>query len=141
IGLTAMDGPFFSIMPFGKTGLHSLTSVAFTPHETCYEELAKFPCQEKTEGKCRPGFLCNCNECPAHPESAWDYMSKLAKKYMLDKYKFEYVKSLYSIKPILTASDVDDSRPTCIKVHSQSPTFVSVLSGKITTVYDLEEIL
>lgn len=141
IGLTVMDGPFFSIMPFGKTGLHSLTSVAFTPHETCYEELAKFKCQEQTEGKCRPGFLCNCNDCPVHPESAWDYMSKLAQKYMLDKYKFEYVKSLYSIKPILTASDVDDSRPTCIKEHSQGPTFVSVLSGKITTVYDLEEIL
>ena len=27
IGLTVMDGPFFSIMPFGKTGYHSLTSV------------------------------------------------------------------------------------------------------------------
>ena len=31
IGFTVMDGPFFSIMPFGKTGLHSLTSVTFTP--------------------------------------------------------------------------------------------------------------
>ena len=30
-GFTIMDGPFFSIMPFGKTGLHSLTSVTFTP--------------------------------------------------------------------------------------------------------------
>ena len=33
-GITVMDGPFFSIMPFGKTGLHSLTSVTFTPHST-----------------------------------------------------------------------------------------------------------
>ena len=29
-GFTVMDGPFFSIMPFGKTGYHSLTSVTFT---------------------------------------------------------------------------------------------------------------
>ena len=29
-GITVMDGPFFSIMPFGKTGYHSLTSVTFT---------------------------------------------------------------------------------------------------------------
>ncbi len=36
IGFTVMDGPFFSIMPFGKTGLHSLTSVTFTPHATSY---------------------------------------------------------------------------------------------------------
>lgn len=27
IGFTVMDGPFFSIMPFGRTGYHSLTSV------------------------------------------------------------------------------------------------------------------
>ena len=35
-GITVMDGPFFSLMPFGQTGLHSLTSVTFTPHETSY---------------------------------------------------------------------------------------------------------
>ena len=28
-GITVMDGPFFSLMPFGQTGLHSLTSVTF----------------------------------------------------------------------------------------------------------------
>lgn len=27
VGITVMDGPFFSIMPFGKTGYHSLTAV------------------------------------------------------------------------------------------------------------------
>ena len=37
IGFTVMDGPFFSIMPFGKTGYHSLTSVTFTPHVTSYD--------------------------------------------------------------------------------------------------------
>lgn len=46
IGFTVMDGPFFSIMPFGKTGYHSLTSVTFTPHMTSYESVPKFPCQK-----------------------------------------------------------------------------------------------
>lgn len=36
LGFTVMDGPFFSIMPFGKTGYHSLTSVTFMPHKTYY---------------------------------------------------------------------------------------------------------
>ena len=45
------------------------------------------------------------------------------------------------MKPILMASEIDDSRPTVIKKYSNNPTFVSVLSGKINTVYDLEEIL
>ena len=141
LGITVMDGPFFSVMPFGKTGLHSLTSVTFTPHETSYEETATFDCQRQCKEGCRPGNLLNCSSCSAKPKSAWGYMSKLAKKYLKDEYEIEYVDSLYSMKPILMASDVDDSRPTCIKVHSNEPTFISVLSGKITTVYDLEEVL
>ena len=45
------------------------------------------------------------------------------------------------MKPILLASEIDDSRPTVIKMFSTNPTFVSVLSGKINTVYDLDDIL
>ena len=141
VGITVMDGPFFSIMPFGKTGLHSLTSVTFTPHETSIDEVATFPCQEKSDGNCFSGSLYNCNNCKARPESAWPYMSQLARKYLKDEYKFEYLKSLFSMKPILKASEIDDSRPTVIRKYSDSPTFVSVLSGKINTVYDLDEVL
>ena len=45
------------------------------------------------------------------------------------------------MKPILKTTEVDDSRPTVIKTYSDTPTFVSVLSGKINTVYDLDDIL
>ncbi|RHB05470.1 FAD-binding oxidoreductase [Coprobacillus sp. AM42-12AC] len=140
-GITVMDGPFFSIMPFGKTGYHSLTSVTFTPHQTSYDELPTFGCQAKSNGFCTPEKLGNCNDCPAKPVSAWESMSTMARKYLKDKYQFKYVKSLYSMKPILMASEIDDSRPTVIKKYSNNPTFVSVLSGKINTVYDLEKIL
>ena len=139
IGLTVMDGPFFSIMPFGKTGYHSLTSVTFTPHQTSYEKQPQFPCAQG--GSCTPGILGNCNRCTNRPESAWEYMAALARKYMKDEYAFTYDHSLFSMKPILKASEVDDSRPTVIKFASTEPTFVSVLSGKINTIYDLDEIL
>ncbi len=141
VGITVMDGPFFSIMPFGKTGYHSLTSVTFTPHKTSYESLPTFECQKKSNGFCLPNNLGNCNDCPAKPESAWPYMSNLARKYLKDEYGFEYQKSLFSMKPILKASEIDDSRPTIIKQFSTNPTFISVLSGKINTVYDLDEVL
>ena len=72
IGFTVMDGPFFSIMPFGLTGLHSLTSVAFTPHVISYDTLPKFTCQNGSD--CSPEQLGNCNLCPNRPESAWPYM-------------------------------------------------------------------
>lgn len=140
-GFTVMDGPFFSIMPFGKTGYHSLTSVTFTPHMTSYEDLPVFLCQEKSNGFCSEAYLGNCNDCPAKPETAFAYMSGLARKYMRGDYEFYYKKSLYSMKPVLKSSEIDDSRPTVIRKYSENPTFVGVLSGKINTVYDLDEVL
>lgn len=140
-GITVMDGPFFSIMPFGKTGFHSLTSVTFTPHTTCYQTLPVFPCQEKGGASCSAKSLGNCNDCIAKPDSAYPYMEKLARKYLRDDFDFRYVKSLFSMKPILTSSEIDDSRPTVIRVYTRKPTFVGVLSGKINTVYDLDEVL
>lgn len=140
-GITVMDGPFFSIMPFGQTGYHSLTSVTFTPHVTSYDSVATFECQSHSGGKCRPGDLYNCNECPAKPASAWPMMSQLARKYLKPEYGFQYAGSLFSMKPILKASEIDDSRPTVIRQYTSDPAFVSVLSGKINTVYDLDEVL
>lgn len=144
IGITVMDGPFFSIMPFGKTGLHSLTAVTFTPHVTSYDAKPTFSCQRGTENldmTCTPDNLGNCSECPHKPDSAWPYMSHLADKYLKPEYAYSYVESLYSMKPILKSSEVDDSRPTAIRIMSREPVFVSVLSGKINTVYDLDEYL
>lgn len=141
VGITVMDGPFFSIMPFGKTGYHSLTSVTFTPHETSYDEVPVFECQKKCGNFCSPERLGNCNDCPSKPRTAWESMSSMARKYLKDTYKFEYEKSLFSMKPILMASEIDDSRPTLIRKHSEKPVFISVLSGKINTVYDLLEVL
>lgn len=138
-GLTVMDGPFFSIMPFGRTGLHSLTSVTFTPHMTSWDKAPGFSCMEG-EG-CGGRWLGNCDTCVNRPESAWEYMSALARKYIREEYRFWHEKSLFSMKPILKASEVDDSRPTVIRYASREPVFLSVLSGKINTVYDLDEFL
>ena len=119
----------------------SLTSVTFTPHVTSYDTLPTFECQKQSGGYCSPKQLGNCNLCKAKPESAWPYMSSLARKYLNNDLEFEYVESLFSMKPILRASEIDDSRPTVIKQFSEKPTFISVLSGKINTVYDLDEVL
>ncbi len=140
-GFTVMDGPFFSIMPFGKTGMHSLTSVTFTPHATSYDLVPKFSCQEQSGGYCSSRYLGNCNECKAKPKTAFPYMANLARKYLREEYQFSYKSSLFSMKPILMSSEVDDSRPTVIRTYSVKPAFVGVLSGKINTVYDLDEIL
>jgi hypothetical protein len=139
-GLTVMDGPFFSVMPFGKSGYHSITTVSRTPHVTSYEALPTFACQKKRPD-CTPGSTQNCNSCEHRPESAFTDMYQTAKKYMNPDIGIEYVQSLYSLKPILKASEIDDSRPTIIRQYSESPDFYSVFSGKINTMYDLDQIL
>lgn len=141
VGVTMMDGPFFSLMPFGKTGYHSLTAVNYTPHKTCQSSFPEFDCQSQSNNTCSTSKLGNCNTCIAKPKTSWPFMVALAKKYLNDDITIEYVESLYSVKPILLESEIDDSRPTVIKEFSKKPKLVSVLSGKINTVYDLDLIL
>ena len=140
VGITVMDGPFFSVMPFGCTPYHSLTSVCFTPHATSYDRLPTLRCQAGNE-LCKPGCLQNCDSCPAKPKTAYPYMNRLAEKYLKEDYRFRYERSHFALKLILKASEVDDSRPTVIRVSSEAPMFVSVLSGKLNTIYDLAEVL
>ena len=68
-------------------------------------------------------------------------MYKLAKTYLQDDIEIYYKQSLYTIKAILTASEVDDSRPTIVKFAIDKPKLLSVFSGKINTIYDLDEVL
>lgn len=77
----------------------------------------------------------------AKPKTAFPYMANLARKYLKEEFGFTYRSSLFSMKPILMSSEIDDSRPTVIRTYSEKPTFISVLSGKINTVYDLDEVL
>jgi glycine/D-amino acid oxidase-like deaminating enzyme len=139
LGITVMDGPFFSVMPFGRTGLHSLTAVTFTPHVTAHGALPDFACMKESGGACTPAQFANCDACSVRPQTAYPFMSGLARKYLKEEYGFEYARSHFSVKPILASSEIDDSRPTVVKVFSRDPDFVSVLSGKINTVYDLND--
>lgn len=140
VGITVMDGPFFSLMPFGESGYHSLTSVGHTPHESSFSVLPEFSCQQYNTA-CTSEQLSNCNFCPAKPLSAWIRMHQLAKKYLVPDIQVTYKKSLYAVKALISASELDDSRPTVIKEFSNRPRFISVFSGKFNTIYDLEEVL
>jgi hypothetical protein len=140
VGVTVMDGPFFSLMPFGKSGYHSLTSVSKTPHITSYNILPTFPCQSRNYA-CSPNRMQNCNDCAYHPPTAFVEMNQIARKYLNPDIKIEYIKSLFTLKPILKASEIDDGRPTLIRQYSDNPRFYSVFSGKINTIYDLDVIL
>ncbi len=139
-GLTVMDGPFLSVMPFGLTKYHTLSAVQYTPIKTSFKALPIFECQG-INNNCSMTNLENCNLCPDKPKTTWKYMSQLAKKFFIPEISMTYNDSLFAIKPILEAAEIDDSRPTIIKMFSKKPTFISALSGKINGIYELEEIL
>lgn len=143
LGLTLMDGPFFSIMPFGFSGYHSLTSVTFTHHKACNEALPTFQCQQHNP-LCTMEQLANCNTCSARPKSFYNSMKQMANKYLAMDMGIQYKTSLFAIKPLLETSKMDDARPTIIKIdgdQQSGPTLMTVLSGKINTVYDLKKVI
>ena len=49
IGITIMDGPFFSIMPFPDQDLHTLSHVRYTPHFSWKDEKGLSPTKILTE--------------------------------------------------------------------------------------------
>lgn len=140
LGITVMDGSFFSAMPFGKTEYHSLTAVDYTPHKFSTDALPSFSCQDGTV-TCSPHGLNDCNPCPNRPVTAFPWMNQILRNYFREDLYVDYKKSLYTVKTVLKLSEVDDSRPTYISVHGNRPKFISVFSGKINTVFELSDLI
>lgn len=141
VGITVVDGDFFSIMPFGGQTLHAFTSVAHTPHLVSYEKIPRFSTKTASQTICKMHHIKGCIICAQKLKSAWSRMHILSKEYLNPKYTLDYKYSLFEIKSILTQSEDDDSRPTLITKHTDNPTFISVLSGKLSTIYELENYL
>ena len=140
VGITVMDGDYFSLMPFGRRGCYSLTTVDYTPRMVSKDVTPVFPCQARNPN-CNKLALDHCTYCVARPDTAWPYAFQRASAYLRDSEHVRYRESLFIVKTILRQSDVDDSRPTLIEVHRQKPWLCSVLSGKIATIYDLDGII
>ena len=139
VGLTVMDGDFWSLMPFGHTGLHSLTSVGWTPHDRA-GALPGFPCQPATLGgprPCAPGLPARCGACAHAPAAHRGPMWAQARSMLAPGASFEPVETLVTIKTVLRTTEVDDSRPTFIE-SDPGGAVVTVFSGKISTLFDLE---
>ncbi|MFN4079401.1 MAG: NAD(P)/FAD-dependent oxidoreductase [Saprospiraceae bacterium] len=141
-GLTVMDGPFGSIMPFGRSGLLSLSSVAYTHHKVSYNETPHFDCmQPDRDPACRPEVPGICNQCARKPESNAFKMLAQMRRYFSDQTQWQYLFSWFTIKTKLKASHIDDSRPTEITRLHERPAFYCLFSGKINSIYEIEKIV
>ncbi len=139
-GITIMDGQFASMMPYGLSGLLSLSSVAYTHHKVSYDNLPTFDCQQ-INTDCRPDFTSNCNACAAQPFSSKEKMLAQVKQYLSDSVQLNYFSNFFTIKSKLKANHIDDGRPTEIAILNQSPDFYCLFAGKINSIYEVEKIL
>jgi hypothetical protein len=135
IGFTVMDGPFWSMMPFGNSGSVSLTSVGITPLRKSLS-LPIFDCQSLRTG-CTPLSLSDCNTCHVRPSSGLAHQIQQMKLFLKNQDFFTPLKSLMTVKSTLNSTEVDDARPTLIQKEPNSKTW-TVFSGKVSTLFDLE---
>jgi len=124
IGITVMDGPFFSMMPFPSKNLHSLTHVRYTPHLQWYEHQSIDP----------------YGELKAFPlTTRIDRMMRDASRYVPIIQQSTYIESIFEIKSLLVKNEIDDGRPILFKKHLEMLGCYSILGGKIDNIYDVLE--
>lgn len=140
IGLTIMDGQFASIMPYGLSGLLSLSSVAYTHHKVSHSPLPQFDCQASVKD-CQPDFPANCNQCRARPITNYNKMKRQIERYLKPAVELFYLSSMFTIKSKLKANHIDDGRPTEIAILSENPRFYCIFAGKINSIYEIEKVV
>ncbi|KQV44874.1 FAD-binding oxidoreductase [Duganella sp. Root336D2] len=124
LGVTVMDGPFFSMMPFPARGLHTLSHVRYTPHFSWQDESGDDPYRKLQEYE---------------RESRVDRMLRDVGRYMPSVLDAKYADSLFEVKTILQKNEGDDGRPILFEQHAELPGCYSVLGGKIDNIYDVLE--
>ena len=127
IGVTLMDGPFFSCMPYPAEGLHSLTHVRYTPHDSWTDEAELAPAYARFAA--------------ATPQSRVQYMIRDGRRYLPCLDQAVPCNSLYEVKTVLTKNERDDGRPILYQQKPSGSRVVSILGGKIDNIYDLFELV
>lgn len=124
LGVTVMDGPFFSMMPFPARELHTLSHVRYTPHlhwndQKGLDPYKKFGLYDRN--------------------TRVDRMVRDVGRYIPEILKAQHRESLFEVKTILVKNEGDDGRPILFEKYAELPGCFSVLGGKIDNIYDVFE--
>jgi glycine/D-amino acid oxidase-like deaminating enzyme len=126
LGVTVMDGPFFSCMPYPTEGLYSLTHVRYTPHRSWTDE---HPPADST------------SERISLAETRVRHMIADARRLMPAMADARYIKSLAEVKTVLLKNERDDGRPILYQRLPREARVISILGAKIDNIYDLFELV
>jgi len=124
VGITVMDGPYFSCMPFPSRGLHSLSHVRYTPHFNWKDQKHLNPYKKMENYHC---------------ESRANRILRDSSRYIPILQNSLYVDSIFEVKTVLTRNESDDGRPILFEKSTKLPGCYSILGGKIDNIYDILE--
>ncbi len=128
LGVTLMDGPFFSVMPFPARGLHTFSHVRFTPH-CSWQDGSSPESQNAPDPHEHFAALPKHSHFNAMRQDAMRYLPALADCVQRD--------SIWEVKTVLPASEVDDSRPILYRRDHGLPGLTCILGGKLDNIYDV----
>jgi hypothetical protein len=118
IGITVMDGPFFSTMPFPAARAHSLSHVRYTPHGASSLAALDAPVPLRS------------NRIP---------MVRDASRYLPLLANVEVIGSLFEFKVLLNRNEEDDGRPILIEESEHTPRILSIMGSKLDNIFDALE--
>lgn len=122
MGITVMDGPFFSVLPFpaAGAGVHSLSHVRYTPHGANDDGEA---------GGLAPSW------------SNRDAMVRDGARYLPCLGRARVMGSVFEVKATLARHEGDDGRPVLVERSEAMPRVLSVLGAKIDNIYEIRRFL
>lgn len=124
IGVTVMDGPFFSSMPFPARNLHTLSHVTYTPHASW---------NDLEDGR-PPRFS-------PQPPSKYIFMLRDSQRYLPLLAEARYVDSHFETKTVLLQNEIDDGRPILCRCNYCLKGLYVVLGAKIDNIYDINQVI
>jgi hypothetical protein len=126
-GITIMDGPFLSVMPYPAEELYSLTHVRYTPHLSWKDS----PSQRSPYSVLAESAI----------ESRHRHMILDGGRYVPSLVEAKWVKSLYEVKTVLAKNEADDGRPILYHSRPAGSRVISIMGGKIDNIYDLFDLV
>ncbi|MGY1602677.1 FAD-dependent oxidoreductase [Geodermatophilus sp. SYSU D00815] len=116
-GITVMDGPFFSLMPFPSTPWHTLSHVRYTPH-------GSYPSYEQAVAALRAGLTTRA-----------DRMVRDSSRFVPALAGAVHKESIWGVKTVPARRDGDDGRPIVMR-RSGGGRVLSLLGSKIDNIGD-----
>lgn len=127
--VTIMDGPFFSIMPFPSRGLHTLSHVRYTPHESWQDTVDTPDIRHDTHR-----YFSNLSI-----KSNYSKMYADVVRYIPSLKGMGLMDTITEVKTVLMKSEGDDSRPILFKAHMGMRNYTCIMGGKLDNIYDVFE--